>query len=172
MPSKNTTLRTGDRFNPITKKLWKEFVKEREIDIDFKTFRNIIETSNETMRESVIHEEAGVELPERLGHVVVNKYKKISKKRPVDWINTNKLGKFVPLLNLHSFGYMYNIRWYTVGTIFKNRRIYRFVPYRIMTRAVAKNIKSGKQYFSWNDSDFWSTSKLQRSFDKFFKQPE
>jgi hypothetical protein len=168
MPAKNSTLKTGKRFNPITKKFYKDFVFETGIEISYETFKSIILTTNELLREYAADEEAGIELYEGLGHLVVTKYK--SKKQSIDWVNTKKLGKKVPLLNLHSFGYIHHIKWFKIGVKFKNSYIYKFQPYRLLTRKVASNVLKGKKYFKWENSDFWSSTKTERTFSKFFKK--
>lgn len=168
MPSHK--LRSGKRYNPLTIKLWRAFKKERHIDISFEDFKNIIWKFNELMMEAVSEEEAGIELPEKLGNVVVTKYKGTRERTPIDWVNSKRLGKQIPLLNLHSFGYIHKIRWFKVICAFKNRRIYKFEPYRLMKRTVAAKIKAGKKYHTWEDSDFWSTTLLERRFSKFYKQ--
>jgi hypothetical protein len=169
MPSR--TLLAGKRYNPLTMKLWRAFKRDRQIDIPFEDFKNIIWTTNQLMAEGISEEEAGIELYERLGNIVVTKYKNTNKKKiPIDWVNSKRLGRRIPLLNLHSFGYMVHIKWFKMVCLFKNRRIYRFVPYRVVARAVAANVKKGKRYHSWDDSDFWSTTRLQRRFSKFYKQ--
>src|SRR5688572_19566701 len=143
MPSKNTTLENGPRFNPLNKELYNKFVETSGINIDFKTFVNIVRTTNDIIRKSVAEEEAGVKLPENLGIIVVTKYK--SAKIPLDWVNTLKFGTKVPLLNLHSFGYIHHIKWVKVGVRCANEFIYKLQPYRILKRAVAKNVKEGKK---------------------------
>ena len=168
MPAKGTSLKHGERFNPLNKQLWKAFVEETGIQIDYATFRSIIWTTLDIMRESISGEEAGIELYENLGHIVVTKYK--SKKQATDWVNSKKLGRKIPLLNLHSFGYVHHIKWFKMGTRFRHRYIYKFEPYRILKREVARQIKSGKKYFKWENSDFWSTTKMDRTFQKFFKK--
>jgi hypothetical protein len=168
MPSR--TLLSGKRYNPLTKKLWRHFKKDRQIDITFEDFKNIIWTSNQIMADCIAEEEAGIEMPERLGNVVVTKYKGSKKKIPIDWVNSRRLGKQIPLLNLHSFGFIHHIKWFKMICIFKNRNIYKFEPYRLLKRAVAAKVKAGKRFHQWDDSDFWSTTKLQRRFSKFYKQ--
>lgn len=170
MPAKNSGLKCGERFNPLNKSLWKEFVKESGIEITYEMFREIIWTTNAIICDAAANEEAGVELPELLGHVVVTKYK--STKVPVDWVNSKKLGKKIPLLNLHSFGYIHHIKWFKMNAIFKNRYIYKFQPYRSLSRMVAANIKKGKKYHKWENSDFWSKTKLARVFNKFYKNSD
>ena len=170
MPAKGSSLTTGERYNPLCKELWKDFMLDSGINISYEDFKNIIWTTNELMREAIADEEAGIELYEGLGHIVVTKYK--SSKVPIDWVNTRKLGKRIPLLNLHSFGYIHHIKWFKMGVRFQNRYIYKFKPYRLLSRAVAANVKGGKKYFKWENSDFWSSTKMERTFSKFFKKSE
>lgn len=158
----------GDRKNPLDKELYERFIKETSINIDYKTFCSIIRKTNEIFKESIIEEEAGVQLPESMGTILITKYK--SKKVPVDWVNSINLKKSIPLLNLHSFGYVHHIKWYKIGCTFANNYIYMFRPYRDLKRAVAKSIKEGKNYFQWENSDMWSSTKMQRRFEKFYKK--
>ena len=171
MPAKNSKLKFGKRYNPLSPELHKRFVKETGSKLDYKTFVKIIKTTNEKIRIAAAEEEAGVELPERMGLLLVTKYK--SKKRPIDWVATNKLGTGVkvPFLNLHSFGYTCHVKWVKLGMVsFKHNDIYKFEPYRILKRHVAKNFKGGKTYFKWENSDFLSTTKLERFYNKVFKK--
>lgn len=170
MPAKNSSLSTGKRFNPLTKQLWKDFVFETGTEISYEDFKRIIWTTNDLIREYAANEEAGVELPEGMGHIVVTKYK--SKKVPTDWVNSKKFGKKIPLLNLHSFGYVHHVKWFKIGVKFKNSFIYKFKPYRILSRQVAENVLKGKKYFKWENSDFWSSTKMERTFTKFFKKSD
>lgn len=170
MPAPGTTLRYGKRYNPLTKDLYRDFVKTTGQELSFQRFKDIVWTVNGLIGEAVVSEEAGVELPAQLGHLVVTKYK--SNKKPVDWVNSKRLGKIVPLLNLHSFGYVYHIKWFRMGCRFQNRNLYIFHPFRDMARSVAREVKGGKKYFKWENSDFWSTTKMERSFSKFFKKAD
>lgn len=171
MPAKNSKLKVGERYNPLNKDLYRKFVEETGSKITFDTFVKIIRTTNEKIRIAAADEEAGVELPEKMGLLLVTKYK--SKKRPIDWAATNKLGTGVkvPYLNLHSFGYTCHIKWVKIGMVnFKHNIIYKFEPYRLLKRHVAKNFKSGKKYFKWENSDFLSSTKLERFYNKIFKK--
>jgi hypothetical protein len=167
MPAKGCRNKYGERYNPLTKKLWERFKEATGIEIEYLVFRDIIWTYNEEVALGVT-DEAGVEMPEGMGHMVVTKYK--SKKTPVDWVNTVRLGKKIPLLNMHSFGYIFHIKWYKMGMRVANKFIYKFKPYRSLQRQVAANVKAGKKYHPWNDSDFWSTTKMERTLNKFFKK--
>lgn len=168
MPAKNTGLEHGERFNPLNKALYNRFIDDTCINIDYKTFITVVQKTNEIIKESIVEEEAGVKLPENLGHIIVTKYK--SKKTPWDWHNTMKHQVKVPHLNLHSFGYIHHIKWFGIGVRVANIFIYKFKPYRILKRAVAKNIKEGKKYFKWENSDLWSSTKMERRFEKFYNK--
>lgn len=158
----------GSRVNPLNQKLYKQYIQETGSDIDYKTFVKIISTTNEIIRESVIEEEAGVKLPLSLGNIVVTKYK--SKKSFPDWKLTKEYKKKIFHVNLHSLGFIHHIKWFKIGSDFSNKNIYKFQPYRILKRGVAKQIKEGKQYFKWEYSDFWSSTKLERNLLKFYKK--
>jgi len=169
MPSKGSKLRDGERFNPINVKFHKQFLEENPgIDIDFKTFRQIIWNTNKDIADAIAEDETGVKFYAELGNMVVTKYKS-SKKQPIDWKNTLLLHKTVPLLNLHSFGNIYHIKWFRIDSRNKGIYSYKFVPYRTLKRKVAQLIKGGKKYFHWQDTDFWSATKLERVFNKFYK---
>lgn len=168
MPSKGSTLVYGKRFNPLNKELYKKFIEDTCINVDYDTFVKIIRTTNETIRKSIVTEEAGVKLPENLGSIIVTKYK--SNKVPLDWQKTVQYKTLVPLVNLHSFGYVHHIKWFKIGVKCANNYVYKFQPYRLLKRDVAANIKNGKQYFKWENSDLWSSTKMERRFEKFYKK--
>lgn len=168
MPAKGTGLVYGDRYNPLNKELYKKFIEETCINVDYDTFVSIIRTNNKLMHDSVIEEEAGIKLPENLGHVIVTKYK--SNRVPWDWRKTVDCKTKVPHVNLHSFGYIYHIKWFKIGVRFANNFIYKFQPYRTLKRGVAKSIKGGGQYFEWENSDLWSSTKMERRFERMYKK--
>jgi hypothetical protein len=168
MPAPGSKLVHGKRYNPLNRELYKKFIKETCINIDFKTFVNIIRHTNEVMRKAVVEEEAGIKLPQSLGTIIVTKYK--SNRVPWDWKATMEHNMKVPLLNLHSFGYIHHIKWFKMGVKCANNFIYKFQPYRMLKRDVAKSIKEGKKYFKWENSDLWSTTKMDRRFEKFYNK--
>lgn len=170
MPAKGKTLIHGERHNPLNKELYNKFIDRTGINVDFDTFKNIIQHTNGIIRDAISEEEAGMRLPERLGTVIVTKYK--SKKTPWNWVETLRLKKMIPHVNLHSMGYICHIKWFKMGVTFSNNFIYKFVPYRSLKRKVAKNFKEGKQYFKWENSDLWSSTKMERRFIKFYKNRE
>lgn len=168
MPAKNTTLAFGKRHNPLNRKLYKAFIEKTCINIDYAVFLKIVQRTNELINKAIIEEESGVKLPENLGYVIVTKYK--SRRTPIDWKNTRLYNKKIPHLNLHSFGFIHHIRWFKIMSKCSNIFIYKFRPYRTLKRELAKNVKEGKKYFQWENSDLWSSTKMERRFTKFFKK--
>lgn len=165
MPAKGSTLDSGPRDMVIDEEFYKKVKDKYNLDIDYKTFKNIILTSNNAIKEIIANDEGGFKLPENLGYIVVTKYK--SKKRPIDWVATKKLKKVVYLPNLHSFGYIHHIKWFRIGLTvnFGTADVYKFESCRDLSRSVAKNVKEYKVYHTWSNSDFWSSSKtLKRIF--------
>ena len=151
---------TGKRFNPLTRDFVKQFRKQTGIKIKFEDFCQIVYRTNELMADAIANDDAGLKLPNRLGHIVVNKYKSLKPRD--DWYTTVQIKKKVPFLNLHSFGYIHHIKWFTLGCRFQNRNIYKFKAIRPLTRQVAKNIKNGRLYHQWSSQDFWSLTRIER----------
>jgi hypothetical protein len=168
MPSKGYKRK---RNNIITEELYKSFKEENAIEIDYETFRNIILKSNGIIVDIIANEALGFKLPESMGYIVVTKYK--SNKKAIDWKNTKKYGKVIYHTNLHSFGYTSHIKWCKFSLArFKFNQIYKFEFARDFTRRVSSNTKKGMTYFTWNNSDFWNTSKLERFYNRTYKNNE
>lgn len=145
----------GNRTNYSNKATYNQFIlKYPELNITYEEYFNIIKKSNQAINYYILNNELGFKLPRNLGYVAVNKFKQQSRYRVIDWKNSLKYGKEIPLLNLHSFGNMYKI------DIFKNKRLnalraYKFNAHRTLKRALAQKIKEGKDYFSI-DKNFFS----------------
>lgn len=167
MPAKNSTLKNGPRDTIVNKEFYQRVIKKHKLDIDYKTFVEIINKSNEEIQTIISEDEGGFKVPEHMGYWVVTKYK--SKKQPIDWVNSKKLKKAIYLPNLHSFGFIHHIKWFRMGlTInFGSFDAYKFEPCREIKRRVAKNVKQYKVYHTWTTSDFWTSSKtLKRILNK------
>ena len=142
--------------------MYKRFKEENPlIKIDYKTFRSVIIDSNELIREMVADSDDAFKLPEGLGYLTITKYK--STKRAVDWVNSKRLRKTIFIANAHSLGYVHHIKWFKNYIVdFRNAAVYKFEPYRLLARHVAKNIKQGKTYHQWISSDFWTKNKQKK----------
>lgn len=159
------------RNNIITKDLHQRFIEENDVEIDFKTFQKVILESNQVIFNIIADEPEGFKLPEGMGYLVVTRYR--TTKKPIDWVNSKKYKRAVYLPNLHSFGYISHIMWCKFAIArFKYNEIYKFEPCRFLSRKVAANTKAGLTYFSWQNSDFWNTSKLDRLYNKTYKNKE
>lgn len=158
MPAKNTSYKSGKRDLVISKDFYKNFIDETNIDISYLDFRNVILASNKAIADIIANGDDSFKLPEQMGYIAVTKYK--SKKKSIDWKSTRLLGKKIILPNLHSFGYIHHIRWYKTTLVnFAFNKIFKLEPCRALKRQVAKNVKEGKEYSTWEISDFWSKSK-------------
>jgi cell division protein YceG involved in septum cleavage len=69
-------------------------------------------------------------------------YKKRQKRKPIDWKNTKKFGKYIYHLNLHSDGLIFKYKWNKNKARFINKSIYEFKPSRANARALAKLAKA------------------------------
>lgn len=161
MPAKNSKGIAGKRDTIITIKYFTKFKKDTGIDIDYKTFKDIIVSSNEKITECVIEDTTGFKLPQNLGFLVINKYQNSDKS--VDYFNSRKYNKTIYLHNLHSFQFKYSIKWIKRGhTNCRATECYKLINFRKFKRAVAASIKAGTQYHKWTNSDFWSPKKTKR----------
>lgn len=124
-------------------------------DISYQDYIAILKESNECIKQHILTNELGFKLPQSLGYVAVDKFKPSKRHVAVDWINTRRLGKLVPLTNMHSFGYVYKIKLY------KNERIrpllaYKMDAHRMIKRELAQNIKQEKQNYITIDRSYYS----------------
>lgn len=159
--------KTKNRVNHSTAKAYKEFkLKHPTIDITSQQYVDIVKRSNELIATAILENPYGFKLPEQLGYIAIDKFKpkKGSRIKPIDWITTNKTGKLTYLTNLHSFGFIYVIKWYKNP----NRKFldcYVFKAQKKLNRALAQKIKAGKDYTKIDRSFF----NRRFSIDKIFK---
>lgn len=130
----------------ITKKTYNAFIKKHPtVDITFEQFKMILEESNKAIRDSILENELGFKLPNRLGYIAVTKFKPKKECYAVNWIETRRLGKKIPQLNLHSLGYIYQIKLYKNPNV-RSLMVYKMNAHRIIKRMLAAKIKSGTDY--------------------------
>ncbi|XAI97389.1 hypothetical protein [Leptolyngbya phage Lbo-JY46] len=168
MPAPGSKFKIGNRHPSLTKDLYNDYIKEGGENITYKEFTDIVKEANDLVIDAILEDISGFKLPYNLGYIVVNKFK--GRYTKPDYKNTLKYNKTIPLLNLHSFGFIYKIAWFkTTNTkgIHSNSRLF---PYklnfnRIFKRALAKKIKEGKIYDSWQKADFYYKSKTGKKFN-------
>lgn len=144
------------RTNYISKGNYKLFIeKYPESDITYKEYITVLKESTITIRDHILENSLGFKLPQNLGYIAVTSFKTNKNFVAIDWVNTRKLGKVIPLTNFHSFGNAYKIR------LFKNSRIkplivYKMNAHRIIKRMLAKNIKSGSNVYVHIDRSYFT----------------
>lgn len=157
MPAPGSKFKIGNRDSTLNKKFYELYLNEGGKNISFKDFTDIIKTGNDLIIDTVLNDISGFKLPYNLGYIVVTKFK--GRYTKPDYKNTLIYKKTIPLLNLHSFGFVYKITWFkTTNTkgVHSNSRLfpYKFNFNRLFKRALAKKIKEGQVYDSWQKSDF------------------
>lgn len=168
MPTKGAHYNLPNREQILSPTLWKAFKEKHNLDIPYSQFTDIVKKSNKKIFDAVIDDENGFKLPENLGYLCIIKYK--TKRKAINWPDTNKYGKRIYFLNLHSFGYNCHIKWFKTGiSRFAYNEVYKFVPLRIMRATVARQFKSGKSYNEWTLKDFWNSNKLEKLVHKKLK---
>lgn len=81
------------------------------------------------------------------------------------WLKKRVLGRYnkrkvkykneSPMLHWETFFYRFKIMWFNRGNCdFKKATIYDFHPTKAITDKLSEKVKEGKDYFSWNFSDF------------------
>lgn len=145
-----------NRVSLISRKQYNKFIKNHpKSGITYSQFITVLNESNAAIKEFILNNELGFKLPNNLGYIAVDKFKPNKTFTAIDWPNTLKLGKIIPLTNFHTFGYTFKIKLY------KNQRMkpleaYVMTPHRLLNRELAKRIKSGKQNYISLDKSYFS----------------
>lgn len=127
-------------------KAYREFKKKHPNEtVSYEEYIKILKTSTQCIRDHILDNPLGFKLPYNLGYIAVDKFKALNHYVSVDWVATKKLGKRVPLTNLHSFGHMFTIKLYP-NPRKKPLLVYKMTAHRIINRLLAKRIKEGKEY--------------------------
>lgn len=148
--------KVAGRANYISRDEYNSF-KEKypTTPITYENFINILKTSTVCIRDHVLENPLGFKLPHNLGYIAVKKFKTNAKFFAVDWVNTLKLGRRIPLTNFHSFGHGFKIDF------FKNSKIRPLMPYkmnahRIIKRMLAQVIKAGDYSYINIDKNYFT----------------
>lgn len=145
----------GNRVGFVNKKAHKEFVKKTGSAITVEQYKEIINESLLEIREYILENELGFKLPANLGYIAVNKFKQLDDYVVIDWQSTKKYKKVIPVVNLHSFGYMFKIQFFKNKSI-RPLDVYFMNAHRHFKRALSKKIKAGEQNYMKLDNSFFT----------------
>lgn len=131
--SKNKIQNRVNYINRESYNLFKE--KNNESKITYDQFITILKESTKLIRDTIINNTLGFKLPYNLGYIAVDRFKPKKDYKAIDWVNTKRLGKRIPLTNLHSLGYMYTVKFYNNPKVqpIKN---YMFKAHRLLNRLI------------------------------------
>ena len=136
--------------NPYTfKDMYKQYIKDKEgpYKVEYSTFIEIIEDYFKSISEYIL-EGGELKLPYKLGYLkVAGKPTNFKSKKhmPINWVETNKLGKQVIETNDHSNYIRYKFVWTKVHKGFvPNISKYQLILSRANKRELAARIKSGE----------------------------
>lgn len=144
------------RVNYISKKEYNLFKKKYPTtEITYEEFITILKQSTLCIKNTILENPLGFKLPNNIGYVAVRKFKTGKKYFAVDWPTTLKLGKRIPLTNLHSFGHGFKLEF------FKNPKIkpllaYKLNAHRNLNRSIAKIVKTTKYPYIELDKNYFN----------------
>lgn len=145
-----------NRVSYIKRQEYNLFIKKYPTSgITYIDFINILKGSNMVIKDQILDNPLGFKAPYNLGYFAVDRFKTSKKFVAIDWVNTKKLGKVVPLTNFHSFGHAYKIKLY------KNPKmvslfVYKMDAHRLLKRQLAKYIKEEKRQYIHIDKSYYS----------------
>lgn len=134
--------------------MYKDYIKDKDKGspyyVSSKEYLQITGMFYKELSRQIIQESATVVLPYKMGRVAV------SKNRPkvfcaatlsIDWEESRKYHKQIRHINDHTQGYKYRFMWYKHNCANMCKDLYRLVFSRTNKRTLAKEIKSGRDYF-------------------------
>lgn len=174
MPAKGSKLRYGNRDYIFNKAFYENvLVDKHKVELSLDQCKKLIELSNKIIADTVVEENDGFKLPFGLGYVCAGRYKPTY--NMIDWSKSNKIGKHVYHLNLHTDGYAVKTYWFRVGRIFNTsfHEVYKFSAYKTLSMAVSKAFGSGKKMYSeWAVSDFLEKGRLENRLNKKYRKEQ
>jgi len=160
----------GKKHLIVTRAFFTVFKKKNpNIEITYKDFTNIINSSNTIVKDFILSEQLGCSLPLDLGHLCVIKYK--PSKSFIDKVTLRKTGKIVPLLNIHTFEYMYSIRYFNKTNSYSNpSSLYYLKPCRKLKKELSVSLQGidYPNYLSLKTNHFFE-SKLSKKLLSYSK---
>lgn len=123
-----------------------EYVKDNPIyQVDYNTFRGIINDYFRYLRDEIIENGKEVKLPCRMGTLQVVKHKPkewTGKSLRIDYHASKEYGKPIYHLNEHSNGFKYRFYWNKKNMLTTNKTKYQLIMTRANKRRLAQIIKS------------------------------
>lgn len=138
---------------------YKYYNKNYKYKVDKKTYNNVVSDLNQFLVNEVTDTAKEFILPHRTGFIGIVKIKRgvkmlpdntVINNAPPDWKSTLELWKKDPIAkekkllirykNMHTGGYVYNIKYNRYNATFKNKTCMVFLPTRDFKRSVAKRI--------------------------------
>ena len=118
-------------------------------DIPKAEYIKICAEFNESLIDRLLERGISVKFPGRFGRLKVVKFKTDYSKKykiPVDWKKTAELGKKIYILNEHTDGFIYKIKWER-NSVF-NQSFYNFIPTRTKNRRLAEKITNKEMEYA------------------------
>lgn len=133
--------------NTLDKELFQRFVeKYPDYNIDWKTFKNIINVSNGVISEMIVESREGVDLPYALGKLMIGACNK-KKGKNYDYTTSSQIGKEAEHKNWESNRYLCKIFYSTFETKYKFPMMdnWCFKPCRELKRSCSRAFRK-----EWN----------------------
>lgn len=131
-------------YMTTTKNLWDNY--ENPKGIEYNDFMSIIKTFNYLFMKSMIDQGYVYSLPNKLGIMLVTKYKQPKGKKLLNFAHYMKTGEKIYITNKHSDGFRANFKWLTRNyytRIYKGfHQMASFHPVRRFKRYLADCIKN------------------------------
>lgn len=121
------------------------FDESHPYHIPYSEYAAIVSEYLKYVSEVIVVKSMTFKLPFRLGTLSVYKHKPVyhsTRRMPIDWQATKKLGKAVYNFNEHSNSYSYSFKWDRNGAVDKHMILYAFKPSRSNARQVARLVKT------------------------------
>ncbi len=143
-----------NRVGFINRQTYKEFAaKPAHEGITYEQYIEVLKESNKAIRDHILDNPLGFKLPYNLGYLAVDKFKGLKNYVAVNWKESRRLKRLIPLTNLHSFGFFFKIKIYPNPKI-KPLQVYKMNPHRLINRALNLRIRAGNEYLEIDRSYF------------------
>lgn len=167
---KRGKLLAGNRFIVLNRNLFKKFKeKHPDIELTYKEFYDITSAANLKIQDTILTDPSGFKIPLNIGYIAIKKFKPTN--RLVNLVHRRMSGRFAFNVNLHSFEYMFAIKWFKVteSRLTSRMHCYQFKACRPMKARLVNIIKNGEgsKFVSYETKHFYSRKLLQK-FNKHF----